>query len=128
VPPHELADHITGLRREMMEAAEKLDYERAAELRDRIKRMERKVFGLDAAVFRPPQPPPGSAGTHAGDRGRGRLERHKVKELGNTVPMAKSRGRKGAGAATGAAAGAAGSNSRSPGRQGRLKLIPDRPE
>jgi len=133
VLPHELPDHITGLRREMMEAAEKLDYERAAGLRDRIKRLERMVFGLDAAVFRPPQPPPGSAGTHASDRARGRLERHKVKELGNTVPMAKSRGRKGAGAATGAAAGAAGASSRirgpaSSGRQGRLKLIPDRPD
>ena len=31
----------------MMEAAEKLDYERAAELRDRIKRLERQVFGID---------------------------------------------------------------------------------
>jgi excinuclease ABC subunit B len=133
VAPHELADHISGLRREMMEAAEKLDYERAAELRDRIKRLERKVFGLDAAVFRPPQPPPGSAGTRASDRTRGRLEGHKVKELGNTVPMAKSRGRKGAGAATGAASGAAGSASRprtssASGRQSRLKLIPDRPK
>ena len=133
VAPHELSDHISGLRREMMEAAEKLDYEGAAELRDRIKRLERKVFGLDAAVIRPPQPPPGSAGTHASDRTRGRLEGHKVKELGNTVPMAKSRGRKGAGAATGAAAGAAGSTARprpssASGRQRRLKLIPERPE
>ncbi len=133
IPPHELADHISGLRREMMEAAEKLDYERAAELRDRIKRLERKVFGLDAEVFRAPHPPPGSAGTRASERTRGRLERHKVKDLGDTIPMAKSRGRKGAGAATGAAAGAAGSSSRSrtpaaSGRQGRLKLIPDRPE
>ena len=31
----------------MMEAAEQLEYERAAELRDRIKRLERQVFGLD---------------------------------------------------------------------------------
>ena len=34
VPPHELSDRITELRRQMMEAADKLDYERAAELRD----------------------------------------------------------------------------------------------
>ena len=47
IPAHELPDRITGLRQEMMEAAERLEYERAAELRDRIKRLERQVFGLD---------------------------------------------------------------------------------
>ena len=43
-----------GDRRGAGDGAEKA----AAELRDRIKRLERKVFGLDAAVFLPPQPPP----------------------------------------------------------------------
>jgi excinuclease ABC subunit B len=55
VPPHELPDRITELRRGMMEAADKLDYERAAELRDRIKRLERQVFGLGPAGT--PNPP-----------------------------------------------------------------------
>ncbi len=40
VPFHELPLVITALRREMKEAAGKLDYEHAAELRDRIKLLE----------------------------------------------------------------------------------------
>src|SRR5260370_263040 len=48
VPAHELPDRITGLRKEMLKAAEDLDFERAAELRDQIKRMERRALGLDA--------------------------------------------------------------------------------
>ena len=42
IPPHELPDQITNLRREMMEAAVKLEYERAAQFRDKIKRLEKK--------------------------------------------------------------------------------------
>jgi excinuclease ABC subunit B len=40
VPPHELPELIEGLRREMGEAAKQLDFERAAELRDRIRELE----------------------------------------------------------------------------------------
>ena len=40
VPFHELPLVITALRREMKEAAGKLEYERAAEIRDRIKVLE----------------------------------------------------------------------------------------
>jgi excinuclease ABC subunit B len=128
IAAHELADHISELRRDMMEAAEKLDYERAAELRDRIKKLERRVFSLDRSqAHRPPPAPPGSAGTHASQQTRGRLERHKLKNLGDTVPMAKSLGRRGAGAATGAASAAA-SSKRQAVRQGRLKLTPDKPK
>src|SRR5215467_8167593 len=105
IAPHELPDRITALRREMMQAAEDLEYERAAELRDQIKRLERKIFGMD----QPPAPaPPGPAPGSAGSR------------------MSQTRGRKGAGAATGAAAAGAASGKR-PIRQGRLKLTPDRP-
>src|SRR5208282_1638111 len=67
IPIHELPDRISELRREMMRAANDLDYERAAELRDRIKVLERRVLGLDSE--RAPAPPPGSAranGTGAG--------------------------------------------------------------
>jgi excinuclease ABC subunit B len=60
LPPYELSDRISQLRQEMIEAASKLDYEHAAELRDRIKRLERRVFGLDSPPA-PPTPPPGSA-------------------------------------------------------------------
>ena len=59
IPIHELPDRISELRREMMRAANDLEYERAAELRDRIKVLERRVLGLDSE--RAPAPPPGSA-------------------------------------------------------------------
>ena len=56
IAAHELPDRITGLRREMMDAAERLEYERAAELRD-------------------PDQAPGAPGlwTRSEARGRGRL-------------------------------------------------------
>ena len=121
IPAHELPDRITGLRQEMMEAAERLEYERAAELRDRIKRLERQVFGLDqpreAAA---PAQPPGSAHQHANDAARGRGERHKASDAGekpSLLPRGRGRGR---GARTNG-------NAPAP-RQGSLKIIPDRPK
>ncbi|MGA7872358.1 MAG: excinuclease ABC subunit UvrB, partial [Candidatus Binatus sp.] len=98
IPAHELPDRITELRKQMMDAAENLDYERAADLRDQIKKLEQHAFGMDQPR-RPEQPslPPGSAHQHAGVEARG-----KTKDAG--IP-AKTRGRRGAGAATGAAAG-----------------------
>jgi excinuclease ABC subunit B len=112
IPAHELPDRITDLRRQMMEAAEKLDYEHAAELRDRIKKLERHAFGMDEPR-RPEQPsaPPGSA--------------HQRPSIEKGIPT-KTRGRRGAGAATGAAAGARATDR--PAKQSRLKLIPDNPK
>jgi len=114
IPAHELPDRITALRQQMMEAAEKLDYERAAELRDQIKKLERHAFGMDEPRH-PVQPsqPPGSAHQRPTVEARGRTD-------------AKTRGRRSAGAATGAAAGA--SHPERPVKQSKLKLIPDRPE
>ena len=40
IPTHELPELIDALRREMREAAKELEYERAAELRDRIAELE----------------------------------------------------------------------------------------
>jgi excinuclease ABC subunit B len=40
IPLHELAELIDGLRRDMAGAAKELDFERAAELRDRIRELE----------------------------------------------------------------------------------------
>ena len=99
-----------------MEAAEKLDYERAADLRDQIKKLERHAFGMDQPRH-PVQPsqPPGSA--H-----QPRYESSKTKDSEKGL-AAKTRGRRGAGAATGAAAGAS-----RPAKQTRLKLIPDNPK
>jgi excinuclease ABC subunit B len=40
IPPHEIPELIDALRREMGVAAKELDFERAAELRDRIRALE----------------------------------------------------------------------------------------
>jgi excinuclease ABC subunit B len=42
IPPHELPVLIKSLRKEMDRSARKLDFEKAAELRDRIKELEEK--------------------------------------------------------------------------------------
>jgi excinuclease ABC subunit B len=60
LPPLEMADRITDLRRQMMDAAEKLEYEHAAELRDRIKRLERRIFGFDPVAAASAAPAGGS--------------------------------------------------------------------
>ena len=122
IPAHELSDRITGLRQEMMDAAERLEYERAAELRDRIKRLERQVFGLDRKREAAPAAPPGSAHQHADDASRGRGDRHKAKDANekpSLLPRGRSKGR-GRGVATSAAPSSS--------RQSRLKLIPDQPK
>jgi excinuclease ABC subunit B len=46
VPPHELATLLEALRREMSAAAEKLDFERAASLRDQIRELSRRELAL----------------------------------------------------------------------------------
>jgi excinuclease ABC subunit B len=104
MPPHELPDRISALRQEMMEAADKLDYERAAELRDRIKRLERQIFGAAPSVPAPAAPPGSAAGTK-GQSQPGRARNAK----------ASSQTRIGRAEASKAAP-----------KQGRLKLIPDR--
>src|SRR5271168_4809778 len=127
IPAHEVPDRITALRREMMDAAENLDYERAADLRDKIKKLERKAFGMDERRGPvKPSTPPGSAHQHASEAARGRHEGHKVRDVSEKGIPVKTRGRRGAGAATGAAAGASGA--KNPLKQGRLKLIPDNPK
>jgi len=127
IPAHELPDRITALRRQMMDAAENLDYERAADLRDQIKKLERHAFGMDQPRRpQPPSAPPGSAHQHASEAARGRHEGHKIKDVSEKGVPVKTRGRRGAGAATGAAAPAMRLNR--PVKQGKLKLIPDRPD
>jgi excinuclease ABC subunit B len=126
LPPLELSDRISDLRRQMMESADKLEYERAAELRDRIKRLERRIFGFESAEPTPPALPPGSPGSRqSGENGRGESPRTNGKapiQGATTIPSGprQSRGRNG------------GKRPRrqdrapaSPPKQGRLKLIPD---
>ena len=110
IPPHELSDRISELRRQMMKAADDLEYERAAELRDRIKRLERQVFGLDNARPAAPSAPAGSAHSRPSSSGGGR-------DAGGSSPLsgkkpANGRGRRAAALPT-------------PPKQGRLRLTPD---
>jgi len=111
IPPHEQSDRITALRQQMITAAEDLEYERAAELRDRIKRLERQVFGLDA----PPKPPAAPAGSaHSGRNDRSAAA---GRDDGGPSQVAGAKPRN----------GRARRNSAQPSapRQGRLRLTPD---
>jgi excinuclease ABC subunit B len=125
LPPLELSDRISALRRQMMDSADKLEYERAAELRDRIKRLERRIFGFDSAEPTPAAPPPGSPNSRSpkqNDTGEGARANGK----GKTTPVRSL-------AAGGRTRGAGNAKkprrqTRSPAsapKQGRLKLIPD---
>ncbi|NLA58735.1 MAG: excinuclease ABC subunit B, partial [Firmicutes bacterium] len=46
VAPEQLADYIAQLEKEMYEAAEKLEFERAAELRDQIAELRKELIGF----------------------------------------------------------------------------------
>ncbi|GMR05039.1 MAG: excinuclease ABC subunit UvrB [Thermodesulfobacteriota bacterium] len=46
IPPHELPRLIKSLRKEMAKASKNLDFEKAAELRDRIRELEDKELGV----------------------------------------------------------------------------------
>ena len=47
--PAELAKRVAALRQEMREAAKQLEFERAAEIRDRIKTLEARALGVASA-------------------------------------------------------------------------------
>src|SRR5438552_9708079 len=47
--PAEVAERVAALRREMREAAKRLEFERAAEIRDRIRALETRALGLEPA-------------------------------------------------------------------------------
>jgi excinuclease ABC subunit B len=49
IPPEQLPERVAALRREMREAAKQLDFERAAELRDRLRALERRALGVSPA-------------------------------------------------------------------------------
>src|SRR5712692_8370581 len=106
IAPHELPDRISQLRREMIDAADKLDYERAAELRDRIKRLERQVFGMDSP---PAAPPPARGMAHSNPRIGKEKPKRSPEIIGNARPI------------RGGVRGVA----KAPAKQGRLKLTPD---
>jgi len=79
VPAHELEVRLKQLRQEMMAAAQALEYERAGQFRDRIKRMEMRALGLDpgrtgistaAQRDSAPRRPHGRGGRGKGERAR----------------------------------------------------------
>jgi uncharacterized small protein (DUF1192 family) len=118
IPAHELPDRISALRREMMEAAEKLDYERAASLRDQIKRLERHMFGMDSQRPAAPTLPPGAAHRNVTDEVHGRLDRRKTASAAINGSQVPARGRP-------ASASSTVTKAKSGARQGKLKLVPD---
>jgi len=113
IPPHELSDHITELRRQMIEAADSLEYERAADLRDRIKRLERQVFGLE----KPPAPPAAPAGSAHSRPADGRSGSAAARAASTSLPLQGKKPARGR-------ARRSDSSPPSP-KQGRLRLIPD---
>ncbi|HJQ83629.1 MAG TPA: excinuclease ABC subunit UvrB [Candidatus Binatia bacterium] len=49
--PAAVAERVARLRKEMREAAKQLDFEQAAEIRDRIRALEARALGVDAAAL-----------------------------------------------------------------------------
>jgi excinuclease ABC subunit B len=126
IPAHELPDRISDLRHQMMQAAEKLDYENAAALRDQIKRLERHMFGMDSQRPTAPALPPGAAHRNVSDEVHGRLDRRQNRGIGEKDSQPPARGRRKAGLGGGASSSAA--KSKPAVRQGKLKLIPEERE
>jgi excinuclease ABC subunit B len=120
VPALELSDRISELRREMMDSAEKLEYERAAELRDRIKRLERRIFGFESAEPVASVPArPGSAHSKNGDSNK--VNGRAARSAADTLPSGPRRSK---GTKSPKRPGRQDRAASSP-KQGRLKLIPD---
>jgi hypothetical protein len=118
-----LSDRISDLRRQMMESADKLEYERAGELRDRIKRLERRIFGFASAEPSPSLPPGSPGSRQSKENGGGQSVRTDSKaatagEITLASGPRRSRGAKGPKRGQKRAPA-------SPPNQGRLKLIPD---
>ena len=103
VAPHELSERISSMRREMMVAADALEYERAAQLRDQIKRLEMRALGLD---------PGGAPGPRAAING-------------GTSGGGKPNGSRGRGRGKGGRKGGPQDSRPSSSRPSRIKLIPD---
>jgi len=104
-PPHELSQRISELRREMRAAADELEYERAAQLRDQIKRLEMRALGIETDSNGAARPPANGASATRSRSARGQTR-------------AGARGVKGKERQA----------ARTANRQGRLKLVPDEPD
>ena len=127
IPAHELPDRISALRREMMEAAEKLDYERAAALRDQIKRLERHMFGMDSQRPSAPTLPPGAAHRNVTDEAHGRLDRRKsaTAAINSGTTANKASPMPAGGRRSSSVASSSTLKPKPAARQAKLKLVPD---
>ena len=126
LPALELSDRISDLRQQMMGSADKLEYERAAELRDRIKRLERRIFGFEPAEPAPRALPPGSPNSRQSkENGRGESGSVNSKAAtpdASTLTFGPRRPRSTNGPKRPRRQNR---TPASPPKQGRLKLIPD---
>ena len=93
----------------MMEAAEKLDYERAADLRDQIKKLERHAFGMDQP--RHPVQPSSRPARPINAPASKKASRQKPEAAAAPAPLREPP-----------------QGASRPVKQGRLKLIPDNPK
>jgi hypothetical protein len=75
VRPEDLPRMLEELRGEMLEAAKALDFERAAEVRDRIRALEAGHLGIKAARAPAPKRAMRSPGSKMGRGGGGRGRR-----------------------------------------------------
>ena len=74
IPLYEIPAVLAALHQEMLEAAERLEFEKAAQLRDRIRELSGRELALRDPELRPP-PAGGAASKGRGKRGPGRGRR-----------------------------------------------------
>jgi excinuclease ABC subunit B len=125
LPALELSDRISDLRRQMMESADQLEYERAAELRDRIKRLERRIFGFEPAEPAPASPPRSPGSAHSKENGSKDSARANGKAAASGTATNPSRPRRSRATSGPKRPRRANQLPASPPKQGRLKLVPD---
>jgi len=108
-----------------MESADQLEYERAAELRDRIKRLERRIFGFEAAEPGPAIPPGGSGSVQPKEGGKRDSARTNGKTTAPRAADLASGPRRSRGANRPKRPRRQNQAPTSSPQQGRLKLIPE---
>jgi excinuclease ABC subunit B len=125
LPALELSDRISDLRRQMMESADKLEYERAAELRDRIKRLERRIFGFESAEPSSAVPPGAPGSPQSKESGKRESARANSKTAAPGVATLTSGPRRSRGTSSPKRPRRQNRAPASSPQQGRLKLTPD---
>jgi excinuclease ABC subunit B len=81
VDPEEVARAVKGLREEMQQAARALEFERAADLRDRIRSLEERALGIQGGASDVARQENVGAGAEDGKRGRSRRPTRRTDEV-----------------------------------------------